>query len=145
MDLRKSFTRHYYARTLVELRMMNRVNVNDKITFNDVLYLDLIAFTENCTVSKLAEMLHVSKPSVTIKVNELVEQGYVVKTKSETDGRIHYLSIAPCAREPYCEEDRRFDIMIKRLKENFSKEELDRFSEILNASADYLDAEHILP
>ncbi|NLT38807.1 MAG: MarR family transcriptional regulator [Methanomassiliicoccus sp.] len=144
MDLKKSFARHYYARTLMELRMMSRVNVNDRITFNSVLYMDLIAFTENCTISKLAEMLHVSKSSVTIKVNELVEQGYVVKTKSETDGRIHYLSISSEASEPYSREDRQFDVMIKMLQERFSEKELKKFSEILDESAEYLDADQIL-
>jgi DNA-binding MarR family transcriptional regulator len=144
MDLKKSFTRHYYARTLMELRMMNRVNVNEKITFNSVLYMDLIAFTENCTVSKLAELLHVSKSSITIKVNELVEQGYIIKTRSETDGRVHFLSISPEASEPYDEEERQFDVMIRMLREKYSEEELKRFSEMLNTSAEYLDADHIL-
>ncbi|WP_019177859.1 MarR family transcriptional regulator [Methanomassiliicoccus luminyensis] len=135
MDLKKSFARHYYARTLMTLRMMSRVHVNERLTFNSVLYMDLIAFTENCTVSKLADMLHISKSSVTIKVNELVEQGYVTKTRSEADGRIYYLSIAPEENEAYDEDERQVGKMINRLKEKYSKEELEKFGEMLDETA----------
>lgn len=143
MGLKKSFARHYYARTLVELQMMNRVKVNEKITFNDVLYMGLISFTEDCTVSKLAEMLHISKSSVTTKVNELVEQGYVIKTKSEADGRIHYLSISPEASAPYGWEERQFDTMIKKLESIYSEKDLKKFGEMLNTTAELPDVDQV--
>ena len=41
-----------------------------------------------CTVSTLANTLHITKSAVTIKVNELERLGMVTKTRSETDRRV---------------------------------------------------------
>jgi len=138
-DPRKSFARQYYSRTLSELRMMNQVHVAEGVTFNSVLYMDLIAYTEDCTVSKLAEMLNVSKASVTIKVNELVSGGFVEKTVSETDRRIHILRISEDAESPYREEDRLTDLVVKKMREKYSDEEMDKFCEMLDFASGILD------
>lgn len=39
----------------------------------------------------LAEMLGVSKPMITAHLTSLVEKGYVIKERSEEDGRVYYV------------------------------------------------------
>ena len=81
MKLRKALNTFYYSTALCDLRLMNKQIVDENITYNSLLYMDII-YTMNgtCTVSKLAEMLHVSKPGVTAKINELLRQGVITKT-----------------------------------------------------------------
>lgn len=64
----------------------------DKLTYNDLLYLSLIeAHPGEYTASKLAEVLFVSKPAVTQKVNELEKQGYIRKEQNALDKRVYHL------------------------------------------------------
>ena len=76
MELRKALDTFYYSTALCDLRLMNKQFVDENITYNSLLYIELI-YTMNgtCTASKLAELLHVSKPGVTLKLNELLRQG----------------------------------------------------------------------
>lgn len=76
MELRKALDTFYYSTALCDLRLMNKQFVDENITYNSLLYIKLI-YTMNgtCTASKLAELLHVSKPGVTLKLNELLRQG----------------------------------------------------------------------
>lgn len=68
MELRKALDTFYYSTALCDLRLMNKQFVDENITYNSLLYIELI-YTMNgtCTASKLAELLHVSKPGGHIK------------------------------------------------------------------------------
>ena len=54
MELKKELNRFYYSTALCDLRLMNQSFEDETITYNSLLYLELI-FTMNgkCTVSKL--------------------------------------------------------------------------------------------
>lgn len=56
-------------------------------------YIDVISTMHHPTSVELADKLGLSKPSVTIMVNKLVEKGYVQKTRSHEDGRVFYLDL----------------------------------------------------
>ena len=87
----KSF---YYSNALCDLRLMNEKIRDNNLTYNSLLYLELINIMDGkCTVSKLAEMLNVSKPGVTLKLNELCKHDYVIKTQGKEDKRKSYLSV----------------------------------------------------
>jgi MarR family transcriptional regulator for hemolysin len=63
------------------------------LTVSQLQYLDAIAELEPATVTTVAERLQVTKPSATTAVSRLIEQGYVRKTPSNSDGRVHYLEL----------------------------------------------------
>lgn len=107
MELAQALRRFYYEMTLTELRLMNENQLYPDISYNSLLYLDLISDMERCTVSALAEALHVTKAAVTMRVNELIRRGLVVKTQSETDRRVNYLSLTPAMAEDHRLYDRR--------------------------------------
>ena len=88
MDLRKSLDKFYYSTALCDLRLMNKQFVDENITYNSLLYLELI-FTMNgkCTASQIADLLHISKPAVTLKINELIRKGLVTKEPDPKDRR----------------------------------------------------------
>lgn len=136
----EAIDRLYYHIALSELRLMNANTLYPHITYNSLLYLDVISYTQDCTVSHLAQILHVSKAAVTKKVNELIKQGFVVKTQSKDDRRIFFLSLSDAVNEDFEQYDSQLIEAVKVLEERYTQEELDKFSQMLNLiSGKYLE------
>lgn len=56
-------------------------------------YLQIIETTPELTFSRFAEILQITKPSVTEIVNKLIKLKCVEKVKSPVDGRIYYIEL----------------------------------------------------
>lgn len=137
MDLWQELGKFYYSAALCDLRLMNRTFMSQNITYNSLLYLELIYTMEGqCTASKIAELLYISKPAVTLKVNELIKLGLVVKTPDPQDHRQNLLSInkevIPEYRA-YCQKNMS---AVQMLQEKYSPEEIQRFCEMLRILSD---------
>ncbi len=85
-----------------------------------------------CTVSKLADLLNVSKPGVTLKVNELLRQGLITKTPDPEDKRKNYLSVNDDAVPQYKVFRRQDSEAIMRITDRFTPEEIGKFCEMLD-------------
>ena len=133
MDLRKALDTFYYSTALCDLRLMNKQFIDENITYNSLLYIELI-YTMNgtCTASKLAELLHVSKPGVTSKLNELMRQGLITKRPDPKDKRKSYLFVNDDAIPQYKVFRRQDSEAIKRITDRFTPEEIDKFCEMLD-------------
>lgn len=133
MELRKALDSFYYSTALCDLRLMNKQFVDETITYNSLLYLELI-FTMGGkgTASQIADMLHVSKPGVTLKINELIRQGLVTKTPDPNDKRKNYLSVNEDAIPRYkvyrCQDNE----VIRRITDSYTPEDIHKFCEMLN-------------
>ncbi len=137
MELRKALDTFYYSTALCDLRLMNKQFVDENITYNSLLYIELI-YTMNgtCTASKLAELLHVSKPGVTLKLNELLRQGLITKTPDPNDKRKNYLSVNDEAVPQYKVFRRQDSEAIRRITDRFSSQEIGKFCEMLSIISD---------
>lgn len=133
MNLRKSLDTFYYSTALCDLRLMNKQFVDENITYNSLLYIELI-YTMNgtCTASKLAELLNVSKPGVTLKLNELLKQGLITKTPDPNDKRKNYLTVNEEAIPQYKVFRRQDSEAIKRITDHYTTEEIGKFCEMLD-------------
>jgi Transcriptional regulators len=123
--------------SLNELRMMNEKDHSLGISYHSLLILNLIAYTENCTVSKLADMLQITISGAVIKVGELVKKGCVEKIQSNEDKRVFYLKISPKFADVYGKFDcitRNMDIVLKK---KYSENELALFIDMLHTIAEY--------
>ena len=129
VDLRRSFFDMYHAISWMEFQ--TNVRHSGDMNYRDVMYINLIMFMDNCTVSKLAEMLNISKPAVTVRVNQLIEKGIVIKQKSKVDERVNILMISPKMYTLYGDEDRRINHSLTKLCEEYSPEDVAKFSEML--------------
>lgn len=132
MKLKDSINKFYFDMTINELRLMNSKPLYPDITYNSLLYLDIISFQENCTVSYLAEALNISKSAVTVKINELIRQGFVKKTQSIKDKRIFYLSLNEKIIEEYKIYDQKLHETIKSIEKKYSEAEINIFCEMLD-------------
>ena len=144
MDLLQILSKFYYEMSLDELKLMNENDLYPGISYNSLLYMDLIAYNDNCTVSELAQKLHISKPAVTMKVNELIKQGLVEKKQSDIDKRVFYLSVTPEIRKDYRKYSSRMLYTVKKLSREYAQEELSLFCSMLESLKEgYLEGEDI--
>lgn len=133
MELRKALDAFYYSTALCDLRLMNKQFVDENITYNSLLYLELIfSMNGKCTASKIADLLYISKPSVTLKINELIKQGLVTKKLDPNDHRQNFLSVNEEAMPKYKIYRRQDDTAIQRIAENYSEEDIEKFCEMLD-------------
>lgn len=121
----------YYEQILKSLREMNQNKVYGKLTYNSLLYLEVILYNKKCTASFLADTLHVARSAVTVKVNELVAKGIVTKTPSNTDKRVSYLAVSPEIVADYKQMDQSLNQAIAEIEERFSETEIASFIDML--------------
>lgn len=134
MRLEESLSTFYYDMVVAELRMMGQQEM--AISYNSVLYLDLISYLEQhggCTVSHLAEVLHVSVPAVTMKVQGLVREGLVEKKRDETDRRKQYIVCSKTVRQVLADYDRPFGRAVRQIENGFTETEIQQFIHFLSA------------
>ena len=105
MSLQSKLDRFYLDMVINELRLAN-FSCYEHVTYNSLLYLDIIAYKEHCTASYIADALHVAKSAVTLKVKELEKLGLVHKTRSQEDKRVYYLHVNEKLLEDYKAYDR---------------------------------------
>jgi DNA-binding MarR family transcriptional regulator len=76
----------------------------DQMGFRDLTrqqlhYLRIISRLQNPSISELAKELRLTKPTVTVLIEKLVEKGYVRKVQSDADRRFSHLHIAEKGEE----------------------------------------------
>ena len=133
----------YHDMAVADLRLQNIDNTGAKLTYNSMLYLDIIyAHQGEYTASKIADILHVARPSVTQKINELEKMGYVTKKQSKVDKRVYYLYVDECnLPKEYTEMDIKVENeILKIFSEKYSQEEINKFYDMLSIIGDvYLE------
>ena len=134
MNLRDSLNRYYYDTTVSDLRQLSRTG-GGELSYNSIMYLDVISYQNAqglCTVSSLAETLHISKSAVTIKINDLAKMGMVVKRRSETDRRVVHIDVSEEVNKALRAYDRPFERAARLVEATFSEEQIRIFCFILD-------------
>lgn len=135
MTFRESFDRMYRSISVMDVRSAESGRI-PQLNYRDMLYLYIIALTEDCTVSKTAELLGVSLPAVTKRINSLEERGLVTKTKQEGDGRFKTVSLTPRGRDiMYADEGELADIL-DRVESSLTEDELRAACKVMDTIAE---------
>lgn len=120
---------------ILELRIHNEHPAYAKLSYNSSLYLDIIsAHQGEYTPSKLADMLHITRPSVTQKINVLEKAGYVTRKQNPADKREYFLyfnadSFDADTQSIYIKLTKQIS---ESMEQRYSKEEIEKFSEMLS-------------
>ena len=72
-------------------------------------------------------------------MNKLVEEGYVKKVRSEEDGRVFWLTLSDKMKVAYSDEMRIAMAVEQELDDKYTKEEMERFAEMLRDASRLLD------
>ena len=92
------------------------------IGYQSLIYLNLIRYTDRCTVGKLSEMLDLDKSTVSRKVESLVRDGLVVRTRDEADGRVAILGLSSDMEELYDRYDEPYNRAMDRIRSELGPE-----------------------
>ncbi len=144
--IKKTLDKLFHDFAIADLRLQNADTTLLNMTFNDLLYLDMIESHPGFyTASKIADVLYVSRPAVTQKIKDLEKKGYVYKVQSESDKRIHYLfpnlnNYSDLYKETM--RKREENIALK-LQEKYTKEQVELFCEMTNEISEMILTEKI--
>lgn len=137
MKILQEMDHFYYKMALFELQAMNEDDYYQGLSYHSMLYINVISQLKQCTLSKLSELLCVTKSAVTLKINELVKAGAVEKVQSEDDKRVFYVRLAPNMSETIQIYDTVIGNIEEQLYEQYTKEELQTFAKVLHTIAGY--------
>lgn len=79
--------------TIMKYKVESINSLNADISMSHFIYIEAINKFDKPTFSEVAEKLNVSKPAVTIAVNNLIKMGLVEKIQLDEDKRIFRLSL----------------------------------------------------
>ena len=100
---------------------------------------DVIYLLQNPTVSTFAEVLGISQPNATYKINNLAAKGYVTRTYSDTDRRECRISVVDKFFSYYNTDYPFLSKAIEGLQEKYTPEQLALCEKILADLTDSLE------
>ena len=109
------------------------------ITMRQFYYLDVIRTLENPTITKITKLLNITKPTATIAINKLVDQGFLKKVQSKSDGRIFFIELTSKGKKINEAHDRSHATIVKRLVAALSGKDTKELTRILNQIINSLD------
>ncbi len=102
------------------LELSDRLGMSE-LQLNQLHYLKIINRIVGLTFSQFAELLNVTKPSVTEIINKLIKLNCVEKIQSPDDGRIFYIELTEKGRNiaqiSTLAEQRVVDIILERFED----------------------------
>lgn len=107
------------------------------MTNNDMHIVEAIGLGEAKRSSEVAKLMSVTTGTLTRAVDGLVEHGYVVRTRSEKDKRVVYLTLTEHGKAAYEHHKRFHENMVANVKANLSEEELAILVRVLNQLNEY--------
>ncbi len=146
MGIGEAITKFFHDMGILELRIRNEHPAYAKLSYNSSLYLDIIsAHQGEYTPSKLADMLHIARPSVTQKINVLEKAGYVTRKQNPADKREYFLYFNTDCFD--ADTQSIYTKLTKQISESmeqrYSKEEIEKFSEMLSYIGEICLDEHL--
>lgn len=121
--------------------MFGRIREKDgSLSATEAYAADVIYLLKNPTVSSFAEVLGVSQPNATYKINNLEAKGYVSRTVSDADRRECRVSVADRYHTYY---DTTYPFLargLEKLQAEYTPEELSLFESMLKSLNDDLNS-----
>lgn len=126
MELKELFLQFIerYHQVLLEADGADRGSTGfPDITINQFFYLQGVQRHENITLTELAGVIGVSKPSATAATTKLIRDGFVIRTRSAVDQRKFHLSLTDKGREVFVHKQRAYREFIERLEQCTTEKE----------------------
>lgn len=139
--MKESFIKFMKAMDIDEFNLIRDSEYGEKLTYINILHLYIISHTEKITVSELANKLKMSRPAITQKINDLEKLGMIIKTQSNEDKRVYYISLSKELKEILKEP--KMATVLDAVDKKFSEEKKEVFKEILDFMADYVNGADI--
>lgn len=139
-DVYMKFKLHFYQKVFE--RLMDRETI---LTTVETFCMEIIYALKKPTVAEFARVANISSPNAAYKINNLIKKGYLQKIRSENDRREYHLQVTDKYLNYYNISYSYINIVMERIEEHFSPEEVKRLVKILETTADELMPEIQLP
>lgn len=111
------------------------------LSINEMHLIELIGKSETgITVSAIAQQLKVTKPSVTVAVNKLLQKGYCKKQRVEEDGRAVLVSLTKSGRHVEAFHARCHRNMVREVSDDLTSTEKEKLLEIMKRLDHYFES-----
>jgi DNA-binding MarR family transcriptional regulator len=137
MDYREIVSRLGYLDVLRRL-YSHKAATESNVYFGQLPILEYVAGHDGCTQREVADMMHVSPPSIATSVKRMQRAELLSKKTDENDLRYTRLSVTPKGIAAAEECRRRFDEIDRRMLSGITPEECDLFAGILQRMIDNL-------
>lgn len=115
----------------LSLRELKRAKNDLDVSYQDLLYMDIIYFHPETTVSYIADVLNIAGTAVTVRLNRMEKNGWITRIRSESDRRQYIISLTGEAMAFYREYEDEWSAKMDALCEKYSESKTDEFLEIL--------------
>lgn len=102
------------------------------LTTVETFCMEIIYAMNKPTVEEFARVANISSPNAAYKINNLVKKGYVRKVRSEVDKRVFRLEVTEKYLSYYNISYSYLDMVMKRVEERFSEEEVKQLAYMLD-------------
>jgi DNA-binding MarR family transcriptional regulator len=122
-----------YLSDLFEKVLEESISQSDfsDLTQQQFRYLQVIVRMKNLNLTELAGELGITKPTVTVLVDKLVEKGYVSRVKSDEDRRTMHLHINKKGARINALREVAYNRLAEKIKSGLSETETAIFTELL--------------
>lgn len=121
-DLNELLVEIYRNIEILEESELKKSRLN--LSISEIHLIELIAKAGGgMTVSEIAERLKVTRPSVTVAVNKLVQKGYCEKRRCEDDGRAVAVALTKAGRKVEAFHARCHRSMIREISDDLTENE----------------------
>ena len=137
MGIQEPMRRFFQSNILCDLRYSG--DMEQKLSYTDVLYVCLIGGNPKCTPSWIADTLGIARSAVTVRLKRLEKKGVIVRERSPDDGRVQFLNLSEDYRRDMDEMYSDIDDLDAKLRSRFTEDEIASFVRILDFISDELE------
>ncbi len=101
-------------------------------TLRQLYYIELIDKNEGIMVSEISRMLDLKKSTVSIAINQLIDQDIISKIQSNTDKRVYFLKLTTKGKEIMKMHKQVHRNTIKKILSILDQNEVGKFIEIVD-------------
>jgi len=120
------FKLHFYKSLFEKIQQRET-----SLTTVETYCIEIIHAMGNPTIGEFASFIQISSPNAAYKVNSLIKKGYVRKVQSEDDKREYHLEVTDKYYEYYNMNAVYVKKVTERMRERFTKEELEVLDKVL--------------
>ncbi len=102
-----------------------------ELTLTQMHYLEMMNALENPNITELASALQLTKPTVTVALDKLIEKEYLVKVQSDEDRRTSHLHLTEKGRSINNMHEYAHRRFAELMQENLEPEEMESICKLL--------------
>lgn len=108
------------------------------LTTVETFCMEVIHALNRPTINEFASFTNISPPNAAYKVNNLIQKGYIQKTRSAKDKREYHLQVTKKYLDYYNISSNYVETVMQRMRQRFSEEEMQQLEKMLSVISNEL-------